>query len=187
VLLAIADPLFHSLLRQTTLGGREVQTDRTLDHLLARLCEDMEGAGQVAALGAEGADGNFRLAFEQPLAEVLYDFSDGRVVRYTREHAKQDWRKDAAPIRVYYLPGPEEAKPQIPSDAAEAGAWDVPNAVIAWRAWPDANAPQALEVRTSVWTGEGRARRQALARTHLFFPLAYYESRPSTPAAEGKP
>lgn len=135
VLLAAAQPLFQSLLRQTTARGREVQTDRTLDHLLARLRRDLAGAAGVTALGS---DGNLTLAIGEAGKEVRYESRDGRVVRTTR-------------------------------DGNEAAAWDVPGACIEWRPWPDANAPHALEVRTSVWTGAGRERRQALSRTHLFF------------------
>lgn len=135
VLLAVSEPLFHSLLRQTMSGGREVQTDRTLDHMLARLRSDVEAARGVTTgtqdgvrvLGITGRDGPIR-----------YLGLDGRVMRSL-------------------------------GDGNGAGEWTVPNAVIEWHGWPDANVPRALEVRTSVWTGEGRARRAALARTHLFF------------------
>jgi type II secretory pathway component PulJ len=48
-------------------------------------------------------------------------------------------------------------------------SWEVPCAVVEWRAWPSEGAPKALEVRTAVaedWPGHTV---EKLSRTHLFF------------------
>jgi prepilin-type N-terminal cleavage/methylation domain-containing protein len=126
VLAAISGPIFLSMLREPAAATRAVQTDRTLDHMLHRLRQDVQGArGLWAGRGAE----TLFLAIRRDGKPIQYEFGGGRAIRFSAEGDPQgawdvpgaliEWRSwpteespAALEVRTSVSAGPPPAAPR---------------------------------------------------------------------------
>jgi prepilin-type N-terminal cleavage/methylation domain-containing protein len=113
--------VFASMLQGMTRSTRTVAADRTLDHMLDRLRQDVRGARAVALAGKPSEA--WKLDIGRDKIEVTYSIQDGNITRTAVDGNQQTgWEVPGAAIELRLWPaeGPPQAL-EVHTNVAEAG------------------------------------------------------------------